>query len=437
MDESYFEEIPHWGESPRFAITADTISARIPVTRIENWRELAELLESSFFNKPKTQYVFRGHRRYDWSLLPTLGRVPANGIVTKTLADQQLLLFRRAVRGRLTDNSLLDESDDTDDELWSVGQHHGLMTPLLDWTYSPYVALFFAFAREDKQGEDDNPYRAIYVLNKTFVADDDKCPDIRVMEPRRDDHGRLVNQAGLFTFSPTDSTIENKLIEVLSENEDIGKDLLNAVEEHDEFVPKGKESEAEVIANYICKIYIRNEDREGCLRALRKMNVHHASLFPDLLGASDYCNLLVEEQYRETEIEAQREQAETEANTKMSADLLNQVATTAFDTSYSAPVESLINLLKTPAESQQVEPGRIEWIASELAPELEKYKLVDWESREAVQAKMRNVVRITLRKLGYPTSARDQVVDKIVETLVGEKTQPKEEGFSSFNTSME
>lgn len=423
MDEAYFQSIPCWLDSPRFAITADAQSGRIPVTRIENWRELAELLESPFFNKPKTQYVFRGHRRYDWSLLPTLGRVPANGIVTKSLADQQLLLFRRAVRGRLTDNSLLDVSDDpdkdknTNDELWSVGQHHGLMTPLLDWTYSPYVALFFAFAREDKKGEDDNPYRAIYVLNKTFVADDVKCPDIRVMEPRRDDHGRLVNQAGLFTFSPTDSTIENKLIEVLSENEDIGKDLLNAVEEHDEFVPEGKENEAEVLANYICKIYIRNEDREGCLRALRKMNVHHASLFPDLLGASDYCNLLVEEQYRETEIEAQREQAETEASTKLSADLLNQAVATPFDTSYSAPVENLINLLKTPAESQQVEPGRIEWIASELGPELEKYKLVDWESREAVQAKMRNVARITLRKLGYPALARDQVIEKIVEVL--------------------
>ena len=33
------------------------------------------------------------------------------------------------------------------------------------------------------------------------------------------------------------------------------------------------------------------------------MNVHHASLFPDLIGASDYCNLLMEEAHRQQAIE--------------------------------------------------------------------------------------------------------------------------------------
>ena len=110
------------------------------------------------------------------------------------------------------------------------------------------------------------------------------APDIRLLEPRKDDHGRLVNQAGLFTFSPSDATIENKLIEIISEFE--------------EFKEADENSEAGVLARYICKIYIRNEDREGCLRSLRRMNVHHASLFPDIIGASDYCNLLMEEEHQ-------------------------------------------------------------------------------------------------------------------------------------------
>lgn len=155
----YFEKIPVWHDDQRcFEVMADERSGRIPVTRLESWRDYTELLESPFFNRPGVQLIFRGQRRSDWSLMPTLGRLSDNGIVTGNLAATQLERFKRAIRGRLSDNSLVDE----DDELWSIGQHHGLMTPLLDWTYSPYVALFFAFAKADSKDEEENPYRVVY-----------------------------------------------------------------------------------------------------------------------------------------------------------------------------------------------------------------------------------------------------------------------------------
>lgn len=398
--QDYFEKIPVWSDNgKRFEIMADAISGRIPVTRIESWRDFTELLESSFFNPSGVQLVFRGHRRYDWSLMPTLGRVTTNGIINEQLALQQLDRFKMAVRGRLADTSLVDE----DDELWSVGQHHGLMTPLLDWTYSPYVALFFAFAKEDRkeESEDENKYRAVYVLNKTFIVEHENETGMRLLEPRKDDHGRLVNQAGLFTFSPYDSTIENKLTDTLSSEDFADSELREASEE----------DEADILAKYICKIYVRNEERDACLRHLRRMNVHHASLFPDLLGASDYCNILTTEAQLEIEI---ANAAIVPVSVTVQAEPLQMQASLGSE-SVSVSYPDIESLLRAPTESTQVEPGRIPLIAEELAQEIEKNKVVDWETRDTVQARLRNVVRIVLRKYGYPASAREQIVGNVLE----------------------
>lgn len=407
----YFEKIPLWnddGSSKRFEIMADALSGRIPVTRLESWREFTQLLESNFFNRPAVQLVFRGHRRYDWSLMPTLGRLTANGIVTEELAQAQLERFKRAVRGRLSDAAMVDE----DDELWSVGQHHGLMTPLLDWTYSPYVALFFAFHKEDSKEEEENTYRAVYVLNKSFLVDYEAETEIRVWEPRKDDHGRLVNQAGLFTFSPYDATIENKLIEFLSGENSPDESLSNAVLETEKFEPQGVENEAEILARYICKIYIRNEERDACLRHLRRMNVHHASLFPDLLGASEYCNIITTE--AQLEVEVQHQARSTHASEPTPVTELPAEAIELF-VAHAGAAQSIEDVLRAPTGAEQVEPGRIPLIAQELASSIAKNKVVDWETRDAVQARLRNVVRVVLRKYGYPQTLREQVTERVLE----------------------
>lgn len=398
----YFEKIPLWnadGDSKRFEVMADELSGRIPVTRIESWRDFTNLLESDFFNRHGVQLVFRGHRRHDWGLMPTLGRVTTNGIITEVLAEGQLDRFKRAVRGRLNDTALVNE----DDELWSVGQHHGLMTPLLDWTYSPYVALFFAFHKEDDRDEKDNPYRAVYVLNKSFLVDNETETGIRVFEPRKDHHGRLVNQAGLFTFSPFDATLENKLTDVLADEEGFTDEELRSASE---------EEQPEILARYICKIYIRNEERDACVRHLRRMNVHHASLFPDLIGASDYCNILTAEAEQAGEIA--RQAAKAAAN--VSAPAVEPPApTTDTPPADVNSAHSIQDVLRAPAEAQQVEPGRIPVIAQELARVLASNQVVDWDKREAVQARLRNGIRVVLRKYGYPQVLRDAVTEQVLD----------------------
>ncbi|MCX8092412.1 MAG: hypothetical protein N3I86_16015, partial [Verrucomicrobiae bacterium] len=48
----HFNQVPEW---PEFAVIGDDVSGRVPVTRITSWRKLPDLLETPFFNRPKTQ----------------------------------------------------------------------------------------------------------------------------------------------------------------------------------------------------------------------------------------------------------------------------------------------------------------------------------------------------------------------------------------------
>lgn len=214
-------------------------------------------------------YVWRGHRCDNWILESTLDRALKEVPKTKQAAIRGAHLnnFKMAVRGRRGPNPRHIESEN---EWWAMGQHYGLYSPLLDWTSSPFVAAYFAFANE---GAPQTRQRAIFavtcasLLSKSrsieeAAAAGEKPGIVEVVRPLADDNPRLVNQGGLFLRTPDNTDLESWV--------------------RSNF--KGDE-------NYIVmKITVPNKDRIMALRSLNRMNINHLSLFPDLSGASQFCN---------------------------------------------------------------------------------------------------------------------------------------------------
>lgn len=217
------------------------------------------------------QYLFRGHRRNDWLLEPTLVRLLKTRKNPKDLYSEHLMNFRYALRGRRGPNP---PPLGQDYDAWALGQHNGLATPLLDWTASPYAALFFAFA--ENKPNDATKTRAVFCLNEkritelsgTLKIDPANADDvIEFHRPMSDENARLVNQAGLFSVSTGVTDIESWI--------------------RNHWDP----TERKVV---LLKIYIPDRERIACLKALNKMNINYASLFPDMYGACMHANMKLE-----------------------------------------------------------------------------------------------------------------------------------------------
>lgn len=223
---------------------------------LDDWNDFHDLIISDITRK---NYVYRGQKDEKWKLEPTLHRNLKSLSEDKFIIQKNKLLesFKISLRGK---TNYYKDVINEENELWAIGQHNFLHTPLLDFTLSPYVAAYFAFYEEEYHGE----YRIIYAISqKNIIENHDDA--LEVFKPTTDYNNRLINQSGLFVNFKSKNDIETLVTKKYALNKD------------------GK------IKMY--KIKIKNDQRQKCLISLNKMNINHNTLFPDLYGAALYCNL--------------------------------------------------------------------------------------------------------------------------------------------------
>lgn len=268
----------------------------IAIARVKNWEEFLRLIETDFLDWP--EYIYRGQRDTNWPLRSKFDREyrrarkelgEANikrGLCKEDLAlieqktpdlslkprsevlDRLISQFKISCTGRRGQSP----KQLKDIEWWTLGQHFGLSTPLLDWTRSPYVAAYFAL---EEPLATESGFRAMWAYTNTSMREicinmekntnksAEEIPLIEIVEGLVDENSRIVSQSGLFTKAPSGEDVE----EFIENNIDLNGH-----------------------SPILYKIEIPNEQRETFLRQLDAMNIHYGSLFPDLEGAARYAN---------------------------------------------------------------------------------------------------------------------------------------------------
>jgi hypothetical protein len=237
--------------------------------RLESWEHFTTVLIERVLDWGGGPIIWRGQSSASWALESSFDRAVrrTDAQPTEELAQRHLERFKRATRGRRSSTA---NSNLSDDEWWTLGQHYGLATPMLDWTYSPYVALYFAFL--DNACADPEGTRAVWAMHMVSLewlnmrAASDASSDVmqfRLLDPFVDENARLVNQNGIFTRGPVGMTLDGWTRKLVHE------------------------SEHTIV---MVKFSVNGEGRENCLRHLNQMNINHVTLFPDLEGASRHCN---------------------------------------------------------------------------------------------------------------------------------------------------
>ena len=230
------------------------------------------------------RWLFRGHTEFSWRLAPRLERVCE--IDDLLNAEEHMLTEFRSKAHLYAEH--LPRTDDTLGWL-STMQHHGVPTRLLDWTYSAFVAMFFAIETVGQEGNG-----AIWAIDAEALDRVFQARARGILPPGSRPRKIGPEQFDTIAFRPAFEAESFGLVGLMLPSFHVsrlssqqGCFLINC-----NYRMKFEESLADMMeqgpVSWLFRITFSQSIRLTCLRRLMHFNVHPATLFPDLEGLARF-----------------------------------------------------------------------------------------------------------------------------------------------------
>jgi hypothetical protein len=266
---------------------------------IRNWPELLNH-NSKLFSKGDL-WTFRDQRKYSWDLKTSLEKsLEDYDISLKFAKEKEIGLLRRFKRQYFHFDNYLPEDDDY--IFWlSIMQHHGCPTRLLDFTYSIFIALFFAIEQismKDDSFSDGGFETSIWAIKSQWL----KNKFIKMVKPKikrmiKNDINLKKKETAKEILNSNYDCIINinplKLNERLIIQQGLFCIPLNVNIPFMDNLKSSINDVSDLVNIQKIKVVLTKQFLQEIYVELHRMNINRSSLFPGIEGFSQYLKSLI------------------------------------------------------------------------------------------------------------------------------------------------